>query len=247
MNLGSPYVREVTVTDSYTVLDGDDVILVGTLTAAATITLPASAGRYNDKEDKGRIRVVKTGADSFPVIIAAAGGSILGVSELRQQNQQAEFISDGGAYWFGLGGQRSVFVAEVALTNAEIKALRATPKTLVQAPGAGKAIKFMGAVLFHDYGGTNVFTETADNLAVRYTDGSGTLVSQAIETTGFIDQSADTMTTAEPKIDVISAKTACENKALVLHNTGDGEIAGNAGADNTMRVKVFYSVVDTGW
>lgn len=137
--------------------------------------------------------------------------------------------------------------AEVALTNAEIKALRATPKTLVAAPGAGKILYFYGAVLILDYGGTNVFTETDDNLAVRYTDGSGVIVSQAIETTGFIDQSADTMTTAESKIDVIAAKTASENKALVLHNTGDGEIGGNAGNDNLMRVRIFYAVVSSGW
>jgi len=136
--------------------------------------------------------------------------------------------------------------AEVSLTNAEIKALRATPKTLVAAPGAGKYLEFAGAVLFLDYG-SNALTESADNLAVRYTDGSGTIVSQAIEATGFIDQTADTATNALPKIDAIAAKSACENKALVLHNTGDGEYAGNAAADTVMRVKVAYRVHTTGW
>lgn len=137
--------------------------------------------------------------------------------------------------------------AEVSLTSAVVKALRATPATLVAAPGAGKVLEFVSAALFLDYGGSNAFTETADNLAVKYTDGSGIAVSQAIETTGWIDQTADTMTTAQAKIDVIAAKTASENKALVLHNTGDGEIAGNAGNNNTVRVKVAYRVHATGW
>jgi len=36
-----------------------------------------------------------------------------------------------------------VQVATVTLTNADIKALRATPKTLVAAPGTGKFLEFV--------------------------------------------------------------------------------------------------------
>lgn len=133
--------------------------------------------------------------------------------------------------------------AEVSLTANEIKALRATPKTLVSAPGAGKIIEFVSAILLLDATAT-AFTETADNMAVKYTDGSGAAVSGTIEATGFIDQTADTMTTATAKADAIVAKTGCENKAIVLHNTGDGEYATGTGV---MRVKVAYRVHTTGW
>jgi hypothetical protein len=136
--------------------------------------------------------------------------------------------------------------AEVSITAAQVKAIRATPISCVAAPGAGKIAEFLSAVLLLDYG-SEVFTETADNLAFRYTDGSGAIVSQAIESTGFIDQSGDTMTTALAKIDAIAAKAGCENQALVLHNTGDGEIAGNASEDSVLRVKVTYRVHTTGW
>lgn len=136
--------------------------------------------------------------------------------------------------------------AEVTITNAQLKALRATPKQLVAAPGAGKSLQFISAELFLDYG-TNVLTESADNLAIRYENTTGVIASQTIEATNFIDAAADTKTNALPKIDAIVAKTGCENKALVLHNTGDGEYAGNAGADTTMRVKVAYRVHTTGW
>lgn len=132
------------------------------------------------------------------------------------------------------------------ITNAEIKALRATPKTLVAAPAAGKVLEFVALALFLDYG-SNVLTESADNMAVRYTDGSGGIVSQAIEATNFIDAAADTYTNALPKIDSIHAKTACDGKALVLHNTGDGEYAGNAGGDTIIRYKIAYRVHSAGW
>ena len=131
--------------------------------------------------------------------------------------------------------------ADVALTNADIKALRATPKTLVAAPGTGKVIEFLSAVLMLK-AGTNVLTEATANLAVRYKDGAGVQVSQTIETTGFIDQAADQITYGLQKLDPIAARSACENQPLVLHNLGAGEIAGNAANDATMKVKVGYRV-----
>jgi len=140
--------------------------------------------------------------------------------------------------------EKTIQYAAVSLTNAQVLAVRATPVQLVAAPGAGKALEFVSAQLIFDYVGA--YTETVDNLAIRYVDGTGTIVSQTIETTGFVDATADTMTNALPKIDAIAAKTACENKALVLHNTGDGEFGGGNAA-NALRVKVAYRVHTTEW
>jgi predicted RecA/RadA family phage recombinase len=131
--------------------------------------------------------------------------------------------------------------AVVQVSNAEIKALRATPKELVAAPGANKFLEFVSAVLVNN-GGTNAITESDDNLAVKYNNGSGAAASQAIEATGFIDQTAKTITNAVPKIDAIVSAANGANKALVLHNTGDGEYAGNAAADVTLTVNIQYRV-----
>lgn len=132
--------------------------------------------------------------------------------------------------------------ATVDLTASEVKNLAATQKELVAAPGAGYALQFLGASLILNYG-TVQFTESGYNLAVRYTDGSGVVVSDAIETTGFIDQAADTLTSAVPIKDAIVAASGAENKALVLDNTGGGEIGAG---DSTLRVVVAYKVVATG-
>ncbi|HHT9137377.1 MAG TPA: hypothetical protein ACFYEK_09070 [Candidatus Wunengus sp. YC60] len=133
--------------------------------------------------------------------------------------------------------------ASVSLTNVNVKALRATPITLVAAQGTNKVIEFVSAVL-ELKAGTNVLTESADNLAIKYNNGSGAAVSQDIEATGFIDASANTITNARPKLDTIVALSASANKALVLHNTGDGEYGGNAAADATMVVKIAYRIHD---
>ncbi len=135
--------------------------------------------------------------------------------------------------------------AEVSITAAEVKAIRATPISLVAAEGADKIVEFLSALLILEYG-SEVLAESSDNLAVRYTDGSGAIVSEAIEAGGFLDQSADTVSNAVAKKDNIVAASGCVNKALVLHNTGDGEITGNATEDSVLRVKIAYRVHTAG-
>lgn len=132
---------------------------------------------------------------------------------------------------------------EVSLSSGELLALRATPKTLVAAPGSGLLLEFVGGVLLLDATAT-AYVESAANLAVRYTNGSGAKVSDDIEATGFIDQTADTMTSMRAKADAIVAKSGSENKALVLHNIGAGEYTTGTGV---LRAKVSYRVWTTGW
>ena len=130
--------------------------------------------------------------------------------------------------------------ADVTLTAARVKALATTPIELVAAQGAGKQIHFMGASFKLNYG-SEVFAESGDNLAVKYTNASGVAVSDTIEMTGFIDQSADTYTNAVPVKDAIVAAAAAENQALVLDNVGSN-ITGNASNDSTVDVRVYYVV-----
>lgn len=146
--------------------------------------------------------------------------------------------------WHGVTGALSYMqlsYREMSFTSAAVKALRATPGVLVGAPGVGYFLEFVRIDLMLDYG-SNVFTESTYNLQVRYTNTTGALVSQAIETTGFIDQAADTYTNGLPKIDAIVTTANLANQALVLHNVGGGEIAGNAANDSVLRVRTFYVI-----
>lgn len=130
------------------------------------------------------------------------------------------------------------------LTNAQMLALRATPITIAPAPGAGRVNQFVSAVLV--FNRAAAYTETADNMAVKYVDGSGTTASAAIEATGFVDAAGDAITFARPATTdpILTAAGELSNAVLVLHNTGDGEYGGG-NASNTITVICNYRVHQT--
>lgn len=137
-----------------------------------------------------------------------------------------------------------LYQSKVVLTNAQMLALRATPVTVVPAVGAGKAIEFVSAVLM--FNRTAAYTETADNMAIKLNDGSGTAVSATIEATNFVDAAGDAITYVGPAATapILTAAGEISNAKLVIHNTGDGEYGGGNAA-NTVTVIVNYRVHTT--
>lgn len=134
--------------------------------------------------------------------------------------------------------------ASVALTNAQVLALRAAPITIIAAPGAGKIIEFVSAMLCFDRAGA--YTEVDDNMAFKYTDGSGQAISETIECTGFVDAATDAVMPVQPVTSAVILTANGVNKAVVLHNTGGDEFGGgNAG--NEVLVKVAYRIHSTGF
>lgn len=135
----------------------------------------------------------------------------------------------------------TIQTATVSVSSAELLALATTPKALVAAPGADKFIQFLGAQLILDYN-TTQYTEAGDNMGIKYTNAAGVQVSDIIECTGFIDQAADTITSAVPVKDAIVAASAAVNQALVLDNLGTNFAAG----DSPMTVIISYKVLTAG-
>lgn len=117
-----------------------------------------------------------------------------------------------------------VDTAVITITSAQLLALNGTPQTLVAAPGAGIALVPISARLFLDYGGTAYDgIATGEDLAIRYTDGSGN-IAMTIEATGFLDASADAH-----RIAINSGLfTPTANAALVLHMTTGNIATGNS-------------------
>jgi hypothetical protein len=136
-----------------------------------------------------------------------------------------------------------IYNTTVACNNACIKGLHAAPLELVAAPGADKFIELKSAVIIMNYG-TNILTESSDDLVIEYE--TGTDITAAIDSTGFLDQAGDILKIVEPSAAVVITAANAVNKNIRLFNTGDGELAGNAGNDTTLSIRVSYTVHTAG-
>ena len=122
-----------------------------------------------------------------------------------------------------------------------VRAMAAAPPEIVTTPGAGLYVVLHSLDLKLAHGGTNDFTEAGDNLQAKYTDDSGTAITAAIETTGFIDASGDAYAHIKAATVPLALTAAIVNQPIVLDNTGS-EFAGNAGDDNSLIVTAHYSI-----
>lgn len=177
----------------------------------------------------GQVFLGSTGADPAFGTLTSTGGSVTYTTGAASLNLDVA----------------SSFLAQttITLTSAQVKALRATPITVVAAPGANKSIFLIAAQLKSIYGGTNAFTGP-QNLALRYQNGSGTIISNTITGAGFLDQTANEyQIVGISASSTITAATVVENQPLVIHNTGAAEITGNAAGDNTIKVTVTYAIL----
>lgn len=120
------------------------------------------------------------------------------------------------------------------LTNAQVKALRATPLSLIPAPPANQVI-IVEEVFVVSSTVTTAWTESADNIVVEYTDGTDIV---EIETTGFLDQVGVQIRSQRQASTVF---TPVKDVGVQLKNNGDGELGGGNAA-NTLSVRVIYRV-----
>lgn len=181
-------------------------------------------------------------AAASTALISDATTTVAGKIEIATAAEaQAKTESDKAIVPSNLNSPGFLQWADVTLDATEIKALATTQIELVAAPSTGNSILFLGALLKLNYGGNNAFSESGDNLGIKYTDDSGVQVCTTIECTNFIDATADTYTNAVPSADNIVAASGAEAEALVLDNLGNN-FSGNAANDNTMTVRVYYVV-----
>jgi len=127
-----------------------------------------------------------------------------------------------------------IYEKNVEVSAAEILLLYSTPKTLVEAPGAGKVIEFVSAVAFLDHGGTDFAAGGA--LSIQTITGNTTL-SDAVAAATLINASAD----AYVVFQALSAEVATNvNDGLELTNADAVHTTGNG----VLKIRVMYRIHD---
>jgi hypothetical protein len=166
-------------------------------------------------------------ASASNVLSALAAGS----------NTQVLTLAGGVPTW-ATPGSGTLSTVNFTLTNAQIKALHATPIQLLPAPGAGKAYIIASQVGKLIYGGTNAFTAgggAAIDLYRGTTSFAGSILSNGHMT------STSTVYHYTPGITGDSTSGG-ENAALNLYNNSATEIAGNAANNNTVSGSFTYYI-----
>lgn len=133
------------------------------------------------------------------------------------------------------------WIARKSVTAAQLRALAATQIELVPAPGSGKVLEFVSAHLWLDFGAVahNAPSNAGDDLAIRYTDGSGQIVASQ-EATGFINASADAhrfLKAGAAPAATVTDVVPVSNAALVLDNVGIAEFGGTG--DSPLKIPLL--------
>jgi hypothetical protein len=128
------------------------------------------------------------------------------------------------------------------ISSAQLLALNATPITLVAAPGAGSYLDFVSGRFYKPAGTAYADIAAGDDIAIKYTNGSGEEVAR-VECTGFLDQ-----TTAQGRNvqgpgakDAVADYTPVDNAALVAHMLTGEVTTGNS----PLHFEIFYQVKTT--
>jgi len=141
--------------------------------------------------------------------------------------------------------QVPVYKARGTIATASVLTLNATPVALVPAPGSGKIIVPKSLHLWYDYNSAAYAAIAAgEDLIVSYTNGSGEEVAR-VETTGFLDQTADEhrFVNCKAGVDAVADFEPVANAALVLSLLSGEITTGNS----PIKFEVIYEIRDLTW
>ena len=170
---------------------------------------------------------------TYPTATPTGSDNLIGtqVDPVTEENKTVQFgIADINSL-----ASSNFIETTVTITNAEWMALNATPKTLIAAPGANKAIKLLEATAFFDYGASDFTWTTSINLQIN-TVTFGTIPSSLSDLTG------DTIY----NIAIPIANTPSDFGAIITTNTalvtaGGGTTSSDGGQ---VQIKLRYQILD---
>lgn len=167
---------------------------------------------------------------------------IAGVAGVSVSNENLVTINTAtGQLGSTAGGGGGFSYVTVTLTSAQIKALHATPITIIPAPAAGQMILVNQTLSQLNYGGSNAFVNAgSQSISLFYGNNTGSgaaLVMQSAQIPATSSQIYVSIGAAN------GASTGILATAIVASQQSTTEISGNAANDNTIKVDVWYQII----
>ena len=168
---------------------------------------------------------------------------IAGVAGVSVSNENLVTINTAtGQLGSTAGGGGGFSYVTVTLTSAQIKALHATPITIIPAPAAGQMILVNQAVGQLNYGGSNAFVNAGgQNISLYFGNSTNSLASNPLMTYAQIVATSNQI--AAPAGVANGPSTSILATAIVASQPSATEISGNAANDNTIKVDVWYQII----
>lgn len=138
-----------------------------------------------------------------------------------------------------LKNQVQLLTRKVIVTSAELLALNATPKVLIEGQGSDTLLEFVSMVVHKPAGTAYAGIAAGEDLAVKYTNSSGAQVNTTLETTGFLDQA-----TAQTRLAraIATEYTPVVNAPLVLHLLSGEITSGNSPLVITVHYRCYKNI-----
>lgn len=128
----------------------------------------------------------------------------------------------------------------LTLTANQIKALRATPITIISAPGAGRVINVINCLVKLNYGGTAFTAAASQTIGLSYTGIAGQSIIAAVAPNSLIVATSTSIRTTISGGQDVTTYANIEDEPVVLFNTVATEITvGNS----TMDVLINYQTL----
>lgn len=129
------------------------------------------------------------------------------------------------------------------LTNAQIKALHATPVEAIAAPGANKVLSILSCTAHLVYGGTTPFTAAVgQSIQLWYNNNTANSLTNDVLSNGMITSVASKFSNSLPASLANQSVGSIDNVNVAFYNPTATEITGNAANDTTVNWAITYSI-----
>jgi hypothetical protein len=223
------------------------VTIAGNSGTATGSTVTISGGNnITTTGSASTLSLAVTGTTNHAVQVGNASGSLTSLG-IGTTGQILTGVTASDPVWAAPAAvSGTLSTATVTLTSAQVKALHATPITIVAAPAAGQMILVISGLAQLNYGGSNAFVNGGGlALGLYYTNantGINAVVGSILATTQIVATANQLkydngVTSGNP------ASTVAIAAPLVVSQASATEISGNAAGDNTIKVQVWYLTV----